>query len=795
MVDADVNNWTSIDRERLVGPATLLVLILAGFVLVRIARPPKALGPAAPPAEFSAARAMRDVAAIAVEPHPVASAEHDRVRDYLVGRLRELGADPELLTSQAAARPAAGPTIFATVINIVGRIHGSKSTGEVLLVAHYDSVPWGPGAGDDAVSVAAILEALRALRTGPPLRNDVVVLFTDGEELGLLGAAAFAADSTRAKPRVVLNFEMRGDTGDSRMFQTSPRNSWLIDALAAAAPYPRAYSLSEAIYRQFPNDTDLTVFLNAGIAGMNFAAIGGLVRYHTMLDDIRHLNPDTLQHQGSYALAMARQFGGAELSGSRDDASQIYFTVGSHLFHYAQAFAIPIAILIAFIAILACVVEIRARRLSSGSLALGAAVYLGALGIAFGEARLASAIVVSVSGWEMLPSGTTYGGSYFEAASTMIVVATLWALYALLSRRIRLRTLGAGALLIWTPLMLVTAALAPLVSYIFAWPTLFAASSLDADSRRATSVSTRALPVLLVATALMAPLITLGDGTALTVTIAAMAAALMFGLAIPYLDFLGGGVRWIIPTGTAALAVLAFFLGMSHSAFDPNHPHPDSIFYLLDADSAKSSWVSVDYRPDRFTAQFFHDRLHGESLAHLTGLLEADDYTREDEVIARRLNFTLIGNGRAIVGNAPAVALTPPEITLQSDSSDGTERTIKLHLRSTRGAPILWLAVPVGIIVSSGSINAIPATNSASSGWSAGFWNVPPQGIDVELKLVSQDATAISLIDQSWGLPKPAGSWYRPRRAEQMPMPYVDFDSSALVKRTLPISAASTASR
>ena len=105
--------------------------------------------------------------------------------------------------------------------NVVATIPGTSPTGAVLMVAHYDSAPSGPGAADNAASVAAILEAMRALKTGPAARNDLIVLFTDGEELGLLGAKGFVeTQPALSNIKVVLNFEMRGDYGPSMMFQT-----------------------------------------------------------------------------------------------------------------------------------------------------------------------------------------------------------------------------------------------------------------------------------------------------------------------------------------------------------------------------------------------------------------------------------------------------------------------------------------------------------------------------------------------------------------------------------------------
>ena len=221
----------------LAGPITFALLILVGFLAIRSIQPPSAVDANAPATEFSAARAMRDVREIAKQPHPLGSAENDRVREYLVGRLRELGANPAVQTATVARHSPFGPDTWAVVNNIVAKIPGSNPTGAVLIVAHYDSVPSGPGAGDDAASVAAILETIRALKAGAtPLRNDLIVLFTDGEELGLLGAQGFVETYPALRDiKVVLNFEMRGDYGPSMMFQTSAHNSWLIDQLAAGA--------------------------------------------------------------------------------------------------------------------------------------------------------------------------------------------------------------------------------------------------------------------------------------------------------------------------------------------------------------------------------------------------------------------------------------------------------------------------------------------------------------------------------------------------------------------------------
>ena len=357
------------------------------------------------------------------------------MREYLVGRLRELGANPEIQTATVARHIPFGPDTWAVVNNLVAKMPGTQPTGAVLMVAHYDSVPSGPGAGDDAASVAAILETLRALKAGAsPLRNDLIVLFTDGEELGLLGAKGFVETYPALRNiKVVLNFEMRGDEGPSMMFQTSARNSWLIDQLAAAAPFPYATSAAAAVYKRLPNDTDLTVFLDAGMAGMNFAAAGGITRYHTALDNAGLLDQRTLQHQGSYALSMARQFGSIDLNAPRT-GDAVFFVVGGKLIHYSTWLAIPLAIVVTMLVLGVIWIGIRDGRFSLGGIAAGFAIYAIAIAVSVAEARGVWWLMAALAGWRMLPVGTTYGGFYFSVAADALIFGTLWAAYALIGR-------------------------------------------------------------------------------------------------------------------------------------------------------------------------------------------------------------------------------------------------------------------------------------------------------------------------------------------------------------------------
>ncbi len=304
---------------------------------------PDPLPASASPRDFSAARALAQVRAIAQKPHPLGSPEHRRVRDYLMAELAGLGVNPQIETGFAAITRGSFHA-EGNVENIVARLPGSDNTRPLMLAAHYDSVTRGPGASDDGSGVAVLLETLRALRAGPPLRNDLIFLITDGEERGLLGAQVFMRDHPwRNQPAVVLNFEARGTAGNAFMFETSAGNAWLIRDLRAAVPQADATSFAYEIYRRMPNDTDLTVFKRGGLAGMNFAFIEHPEFYHTAQDTPARLDPRSLQEQGRYALSLARRFGNEDLRG-RVSGDAVYFpTPFTSLIVYPARWVKPVA--------------------------------------------------------------------------------------------------------------------------------------------------------------------------------------------------------------------------------------------------------------------------------------------------------------------------------------------------------------------------------------------------------------------------------------------------------------------
>jgi hypothetical protein len=224
-------------------------------------------------------------------------------RDRIAGILQSLGLAVDRQRIRIDRRAGA-----VDVENLVATIEGSGGDDRPVLavVAHSDSVPGSPGASDDGAGVAALCAVARALVARPPA-HDVLLLVTDGEERGLLGAQAFMAQHPAAASLgAVVNLDARGASGPAAIFELGPQSAWLSEIVADFVPAPRTQSLAAAIYERMPNGTDFTVFLEAGLTGFNVAFIGDVAAYHRPEDTVERQSPWTRAHLAQTALGLVR---------------------------------------------------------------------------------------------------------------------------------------------------------------------------------------------------------------------------------------------------------------------------------------------------------------------------------------------------------------------------------------------------------------------------------------------------------------------------------------------------------
>ena len=443
-----------------------LILTPVVFLAFYLHRPPEVVSAGAPLSEFSAERAFEHLKVLASQSRPAGSPFHDKARDYIFEVLTKLELRPELQATEG--RDPSSKKVFKYE-NIVARLPGTEpGHGALLLAAHYDSVPEGPGASDDGSGVVALLETAVALKARPPLKRDVVFLFSDGEETGFHGARAFVKSPVFQEIGLVLNFEARGSRGPVFMFETGASNYWTMKEFGKVAPYPFTNSLNLELYDVLPHNTDFTFFKDKGTPGFNFAYIGGLEDYHSPTDNPGTVDLRSIQHHGSYALALTSHFGNLELN-QRSNGNAVFFEVlGRVLIAYPQRFVLPITLVISLLTVGVLVWGWRSRVLSLGRSALGLLVFLiGAFCSLVITTLIGVGLNLAVSQIEIQQRGAA-----LLIGLTALNVALIVFIYQIGATHCSFRDLSAGALIGWLLCMLHASFFFPLASYILQWPLL-----------------------------------------------------------------------------------------------------------------------------------------------------------------------------------------------------------------------------------------------------------------------------------------------------------------------------------
>jgi hypothetical protein len=423
---------------------------------------------------FSAGRALSTIRRLdpAGEPQPVGSAAHAAVRERLVEELRALGLAVDV---QAAWSCRAG-AVCAPTHNVVARVEGRHQGPAVMLSAHYDTVHAAPGAGDDMHGIAVLIEVARALTAEAPPRNPVVLLATDAEEQGLLGARAFVEHHEMASDiAVVVNVDARGTRGRSNMFETSPGNGPLMALFAAAVGRPSASSLAYEVYRRMPNDTDFTIFRHAGMKGFNFAFIGGVEHYHTERDDLEHLSPRSVQHQGQSVLALMRVLAAADLDELEGGDAAYTDVLGLVFLRWPAGASLPVVAALGLLVVTAGV-RLRSRlgvsaRSIAGGFVLGLVLLVGVPAVTHGVDR----VIVSLAGhptpWAAHPLPYRFALWTASLGSGVIVGGNF-------GRRVGMWGLACGGWILFAALGAIAVSLAPGTSPYFILPLGAAAAGL-----------------------------------------------------------------------------------------------------------------------------------------------------------------------------------------------------------------------------------------------------------------------------------------------------------------------------
>ena len=724
--------------------ASLLVglIVLVAAVAVSPWDAPRPEPASAPADQFSSARAMDVLRSVAADPHAIGSPQSAVVREYILSRLRELALTPHVQTAEVVSDRE--PRVAALVHNVVGRLPGRDPSRAVLLVAHYDSVPTAAGAADNGSGVAALLETARALRSGPPLKNDVIFLFTDGEERGLLGSQAFLEQDPWAYAAgVVLNFDSPGSSSPALMYETSPRNGRLISAYLGAG-HSYGSSLMYEVSRRQPVVSDFRPFVAKGIPGMTFGMLDGPAYDHTAYDSLASFHEAGLQHEGDTALGLARRLGDADLWDLRAPDVVYFDLTGGVAVSYPTSWVLPFTVLGVALFAGAVALAVRRRLLTLRGVAWATLGTAGTLGASLAVVAFVWTMYRTAYEERVWTGTGVVISDWYRLGLVLLAAAVVLALYAALLRRLRAWDLAVVALAWWAAGSVLVSDAFPGASYLLTWSLVAGALGLGAaalvdrpsDGRPAAALIAfaGAVPGLtLLSSAVYLLLMSAGLKQGVTVVaVWLLAGLLMLPLATVLRTF-----RFWLPAALAVAGVAVLFAVGSTVAFDSEHPRFTAVSYRVAPDGT-ATWESLD-RPDAYTQGFLGQFPKGQVVPEY---------------------YPQFGPRTITNAPAPVYGLRGPTLDLLSDVTTGDRREVTVRLRSRRGAAAISLLVHTVVGNLSASVDGhelagrdTTLRDASNVRWSFDFYAPPARGVVVTLDFAAGPPVLLRAVDFTYGLP------------------------------------------
>jgi hypothetical protein len=684
--------------------ATLAVLGLVGWLSSSHRGLPAPVPAAGPDTAFSSDRALAQLVEVSQRPHPTGSPDNERVRGYLLGRLRSLGLEPELHTATSFVTDS---TLVraATVRNVVARVPGSGSTGSIVLSAHYDAAPLSPGAGDNGIGVATVLETVRAITSGAPLRNDVIVLLTDGDELGLMGSRAFADHPWMSDVAVVLSAEAVGVRGATFFFETGSENGGVIEALASAEPRPAALSLSRSVREAAVESAEADPLLQGSVVGVSLSPLSGAARQHQPGDTRDRVSARTLQHGGRQLLGLTRALGRLDLTTELAGPDRAYASLPwIGLVHVRLIWVLPVSL--ALVVLWGLVARVLRRR---GGTRLGVLVAIGAggavLGGSAGLARTLRDLWAGQHGEYGFLRPAFYEDGLYVAAAAALALAWACAVYAVTRRWSRMDELVFGGLLIpllysvWLTYAEPFAAPALLLA---AAPALLGGGLLIAlGPSRARAVWAWAVLVPLSGLVLVfaVPSFELLAGAWTFRSAGTLGAVLGLGLLLlwPLMERLLMPRVWWTPLAAVGLATGLVLVTLATTRRGSAHPVPTTLVYLSDEPLAAAPLARGPEGAEADTS-----RVRSMVGKWLTVPGPGEEWARswagEPATGSTGSGVLLMGADARyeVVGTAPVSELAPPRVSVAASAVEGARRRVELSVEPGLAGEMTGVHIPEG---------------------------------------------------------------------------------------------------
>ena len=784
MTKIDQPQHTSLDTVLNMLPIMMVTLAIYWGFTSQL--PPEDAYTAGDDKQFSQQNALSHLKKISEKPHFLGSQAHSNVRQYLVDEIKKMGLEVNIFEHMATHSRyyySAGNSK-----NIIAKIPGRSAINALALVSHYDSgIHSSLGASDAGSGVVTILEGVRAfLAKGEIPENDIIILLTDGEEFGLLGAQAFVNYHPWASDvKVALNFEARGSGGPSYMIlETNGGNARLVEAFSNAnLKHPAANSLMYSIYKLLPNDTDLTIFREDGdIQGYNFAFIDDHFDYHTEQDSFQRLDRESLNHQAEYLVTLLDYFSSADLDQLKSEIDLVYFNFpGLGMVNYPFSWVFGMTI-IAFLIMLPITYAAFKRE----------CVTVKAMFFSFVPLLLSllTAAAIGYLGWQVLlllfpqyadiPQNFTYSSYWILASFISLTVATTLAIYQYFNKHCTPASYYVAALSLWLLINFAVALALPGAGFLVI-PVYLALAGFymlvfygdGGYNKWLINLLTMilALPIIMMfAPAASAFVVGLGMnalaiGTVFTCLLVVIVAPMLFKASEV------SQLRNLLLLLSVGLIVVSIF----QSGYSPDRKKPNSINYIVDNDNNDAYWTSSNRTLDNFTQPFFSKQ---QSLLPW----QYDLYPHTSRSQVRHYQ------------QAELVPLAAADISITKDVINGTERNISLVISPQRPLNMIQLATFQRLEVKYLSVNGQvflkhdePVENTYNSGFFFKYiMSSPREVLTLDLTIVDTGEISIKVFETAFDLFERFKN-IKPRDEIFMPEPLMVNDAT-IIGQTLALS-------
>ena len=732
-----------------------------------------------PKTEFSTERALIPLKEITKAPHYVGTEENKRVREFLIQSLKDLGLNPETqqgyILNEKYGR-------MDQPVNIVAKLKGTESGKALLVFSHYDSagIP-SFGASDAGSGVVAILESLRAFNaSGKQPKNDIIILFTDAEEVGLVGAKLFVREHRWAKDvGLSLNFESRGSGGPSSMIvETNQGNKNLIKGFMEANPeYPVTSSLLYSVYKMLPNDTDSTILREEGdIDGLFFAFIDDHFDYHTAGDNFERMDRNSLEHQGSYLMPLLTYFADADLCLIKSSEDYVYtnFPV-INMIAYPFGWVMPMQIfaILFFIALL--VLGFKTKKLNLKSVLKGFVPFL---------LSLVATFIVGFFGWSILLKiyphyteilhGFTYNGHAYIGFFVSLSLALCWFLYSKFQKEETTANIFVAPLFLWLIINILLAVYLKGAAY-FILPFYCALVSFWILIKKETSSALVHLLLATPAILIFSPLIqTFPVGLGLeTIVLSTVFTVLVFGLLLSFLSTFAHKKR--ASTVFMFTALCLFIFAHATSDFTEDRKKPNSLLYVQDLDAKKAYWFTYDTILDDWTKTYI-----GSDPKEASTLFNS----------AARSKYN---SGYTFATEAPHYDIPHYQATTTQDTLIRDQRKVSLKFLAEKKAAVLLLYVDQEITFSSLSYNGVDVVENLSftekNNRLLTFSVQELDSLEVSYTLPQGINPTFTLHEYSFDLMDNPWVEVSPRTNSMMPKPFVFNDALVIKQKITPTSS------